>query len=198
MGGRRSSHLAVGLALLGGCTSEHVVGENLVGAARARFAVAYVDAQEAREDHIAWRIEAAIGRVINISRTGLDLDLAALTVVEVTDDSPLVDLALTVEGSADYVLPPGHAGGRVVGGDKWIDPLVPEPVFDERGPSLQLRIDYLDRPAPPVDTIVRATFVLALDDHQASWPFELRVRATGPFGARMLSARRVVSAPIDE
>lgn len=187
--------LAVAAALLGACGGDHLVGENQAGADRALFAVAYASDQELREDNLAWSVQGGIGLVVDTSRAGTWLDLADLRVVAVTDDSPRLDVSLTLVGPADYRLPPGHAGGRLVGVGKWIDPLVPEPRFDERGPSLQLRVDYLEPPTHTFAATVHATAVLAAGGQEAVLPFTLTIRGDGPLGARVIRARRVLSAP---
>lgn len=184
------------VALVGACGGDHLIGADLAGSERALFAIAYVSDQELREDNLAWSIQGAIGLVIATSRAGTWLELADLHVVAVTDDSPRLDVSLTLVGPADYRLPPGHAGGRLVGADKWVAPLVPEPRFEDRGPSLQLRVDYLDEPTHSFDATVHATAVLAAGGQEATLPFVFHVVSAGPLGARVLGARRVLSAPI--
>lgn len=189
-------HLLLALVATGALAAcdDYVVGENLAaGAADARFAVAYLDREDARDDDVAWRIDPTVGLVINTSPTGQAMDLARLEVVSVTDDSSRLDLTFTIEGATDAALPPGFAAGRLTSGGKWIGPLVPEPRFDDRAPSLQVRIDYLEPPPHPFDGTVHATVVLGLDGDEATLPFELAIRSAGPLGGQPVGARRVWS-----
>ncbi len=183
------------LLLTGAATGCHdyLVGEDFDAGSAAVFAIAYVDTEDVREDSVAWRINPTVGLVIDVGPTGAGLDLAGLRVVAVTDDSPRVDVSFTIEGAPGYVLPPGFAGGRLTSGRKWIDPLVPEPRFDDRAPSLQVRIDYLDPVPHTFAATVHASVVVELGGEQATLPFEIRIRSTGAFGGEIVHARRVLS-----
>ena len=187
--------------LLTGATTgcrDYLVGETFDAGSAAAFAIAYVDTEDVREDSVAWRINPTVGLVVDVGPTGPGLDLAQLRVVAVTDDSPQVDVSFTIEGAAAYVLPPGFAGGRLTSGRKWIEPLVPEPRFDDRAPSLQYRLDYLDPVPHTFAATVHASVVLELGGQQATLPFEIRVRSSGAFGGQVVHARRVLSlAPSD-
>lgn len=190
------SHLLLALVATGavGACDDYVVGENLAeGAGNARFAIAYLDREDVRDDNVAWRIDPTVGLVINTSPTGQAMDLAGLEVVSVTDDSPRLDLSFTIEGPVDATLPPGFAAGRLTSGWKWLGPLVPEPRFDDRAPSLQVRIDYLEPPPHPFDATVHATVVLGFDGQEATLPFELAIRSSGELGGHPVGARRVWS-----
>lgn len=189
--------LTVALALaVAGCR-DYVVGENFDAAPPARFAVAYLDHEQVREDDVAWRIKPAIGLIINTSPPGEPIDLRELRVVSVDDDSARVDVSFTIEDPANYLLPPGFAGGRLASGQKWINPLVPEPRFADGLPSLQYRVDYLDPPPHTFDATVHATVVLALEGHTVDLPLEIRILSTGDPGGRTTGARRVRSVAPD-
>jgi hypothetical protein len=127
---------------------------------------------------------------------GQPIDLGELRVQSVDDDSPRVDLSIAITG-ATYALPAGQAGGRLASGGDWILPLVPEPRFDDRAPSLQYRIDYLDAPPHRFDATVHATAVLTLGDHAVTLPFVVDIREAGPLGGGPRGARRVRSLRID-
>lgn len=192
-----ASRLVLVLLLAGTAAAcdDYLIGENLDAepAPPALFAVAYLDREDVREDDVAWRINPAIGLVINTSPAGDGIDLRELRVVSVDDDSPRVELSFSIEGPAAYTLPVDRAGGRLASGLKWIGPLVPEPRHDDRGPALQYRLDYLE-PAPHrFDATVHATVVLELAGHRATLPFEIRIRSTGALGGQTIGARRVRS-----